>query len=45
MKLMIIKHTSPYYRGKQATYNGEIVYPNGRQTVYAVVMTGGNHDT
>lgn len=33
------------YRGKRAAYNGEVIYPNGRHTVFAVVMTGGSHDT
>lgn len=41
---MILIREGPY-KGKQAAYNGEVIYPNGRHAVFAVVMTGGSHDT
>ena len=45
VKLIIIKISAPCYRGKQATYNGEIIHPNGRHTVFAVILTGSSHDS
>jgi hypothetical protein len=45
VKMIKIKKTARYYKGKKAKYSGEIIYPNGRHAVTAVIMTGGSHDT
>lgn len=44
MKLIRIKESASYYKGKTAKYDGEITYPNGRHAVCAVIMNGSNHD-
>lgn len=44
VKYIRIKRTALYYKGKRAKYEGETIYPNGRHSVTAVVMTGGNND-
>ena len=45
MKMIKIKRSATAYKGRKAKYNGEIIFPNGRHAVFAVIMTGSKHDS
>lgn len=45
MKEIRIKKTARHYKGRKAKYDGEVIYPNGRHAVSAIIMTGGKHDS